>query len=77
MGQRTSRAVATGIAVTALTMLALAPAAHAVNIIESQAPGGKAETAAAGWQAGTCSVDPCSAETPTRSLPAKATMVPN
>jgi hypothetical protein len=49
---------------TALTMLVLAPAAHAVDIIESQAPGGKAETAAAGWQAGTCSVDPCSAETP-------------
>jgi hypothetical protein len=45
-------------------MLALAPAAQAVNIIESQAPGGNAETAAAGWQAGTCSVDPCSAETP-------------
>jgi hypothetical protein len=64
MGQRTGRSVATGTVAMALAMLALAPAAYAVNIIESQAPGGKAETAAAGWQAGTCSVDPCSAETP-------------
>ncbi len=40
------------------------PAAEAVDIIESQEPGGEAETAAAGWQAGTCKVDPCSAEAP-------------
>ncbi len=45
-------------------VLAMAPAAHAVDIIESQEPGGEAETDAAGWQAGTCSADPCSAETP-------------
>ncbi len=45
-------------------LLAVAPAAFAVDIIESQTPGGKAETAAAGWQAGTCKSDPCSAETP-------------
>jgi hypothetical protein len=64
MGQRSRRSVAIGIAAIALAMLALAPAAQAVNIIESQSPGGKAETAAAGWQAGTCTVDPCSAETP-------------
>ena len=38
--------------------------AHAVDIIESQEPGGHAETAAAGWQAGTCTAEPCSAETP-------------
>lgn len=50
------------VALTALT--AAAPAASAVDIIESQEPGGKAETAAAGWQAGTCKADPCSAETP-------------
>jgi hypothetical protein len=50
------------LAMTAL--LAAAPAASAVDIIESQTPGGKAETAAAGWQAGTCKADPCSAETP-------------
>jgi hypothetical protein len=55
-------------AVAAVGLLVLAfaasPAAWAVDIIESQAPGGKAETAAAGWQAGTCSTDPCSAEMP-------------
>jgi hypothetical protein len=50
-------------AVVALALLAAAPA-QAVDIIESQEPGGKPETAQAGWQAGTCSVDPCSAETP-------------
>jgi hypothetical protein len=50
-------------AVVALALVFAVPA-QAVNIIESQAPGGKAETAAAGWQAGTCTADPCSAETP-------------
>ncbi len=50
-------------AVAALTLVASAPAS-AVDIIESQEPGGKPETAQAGWQAGTCTVDPCSAETP-------------
>jgi hypothetical protein len=54
---------APALAVFALA-LAIAPAARAIDIIESQEPGGKAETAQAGWQAGTCSVDPCSAETP-------------
>jgi hypothetical protein len=42
--------------------------AGAVDIIESQEPGGVAESPAAGYQAGTCSEDPsatpCSAETP-------------
>jgi len=49
---------------TAALALVFAGPAHAVNIIESQEPGGKEETSAAGWQAGTCTVDPCSAETP-------------
>jgi hypothetical protein len=48
----------------ALTALVAAAPAQAVDIIESQEPGGNPETAAAGWQAGTCTVDPCSAETP-------------
>jgi hypothetical protein len=38
--------------------------AGAVEIIESQEPHGVPETAEAGWQAGTCTEDPCSAETP-------------
>jgi hypothetical protein len=42
--------------------------AGAVDIIESQEPGGVAETPAAGWQAGVCTEDPaekpCSTETP-------------
>ena len=46
-----------------LGLVAVTPA-HAVDIIESQEPGGHAETAAAGWQAGTCTGEPCSAETP-------------
>jgi hypothetical protein len=51
--------------VAALAFVFVAPsAALAVDIIESQAPGGQAETADAGWQAGTCTADPCSAETP-------------
>jgi hypothetical protein len=54
---------AVAVSVAALGMAFAAPA-HAVDIIESQEPGGKAETAAAGWQAGTCTIDPCSAETP-------------
>jgi hypothetical protein len=59
-----TRALTMATATTALALALIAPAAQAVDIIESQAPGGKAETAAAGWQAGTCNVDPCSAETP-------------
>ena len=51
-------------AVAAISCLVLAAPAHAVDIIESQEPGGEAETAKAGWQAGTCTTDPCSAETP-------------
>jgi hypothetical protein len=66
MAQRAGRSVAIGIAGAALAMLAMAPSAGAVNIIEGQEPGGKAETSAAGWQAGTCTLDPCSAETPER-----------
>jgi len=58
-----TRALTTVVAAVALA-LALSAPAQAVNIIESQAPGGNPETAAAGWQAGTCSADPCSAETP-------------
>jgi hypothetical protein len=55
------------IAVAALVLaLVLPAAAQAVDIIESQEPGGKPETAQAGWQAGTCTIDPCSAETPER-----------
>jgi hypothetical protein len=54
---------ATVFAVAALALVFAVPA-HAVDIIESQEPGGQAETSAAGWQAGTCTVDPCSAETP-------------
>jgi hypothetical protein len=52
----------------------LASSAGAVDIVESQEPGGVPETAAAGFQAGTCTEDPnpvqepgrkpCSAETP-------------
>jgi hypothetical protein len=51
-------------AVVALALAVIAPAAQAIDIIESQEPGGKAETAQAGWQAATCIADPCSAETP-------------
>ncbi len=56
----------TGAIVVAIATLVLmaAPGAQAVDIIESQAPNGEAETDQAGWQAGTCKVDPCSAETP-------------
>ncbi|MGA8745167.1 MAG: hypothetical protein WB507_04815 [Solirubrobacterales bacterium] len=54
---------AIALAATALG-LAFATPAHAVDIIESQEPGGEPETAKAGWQAGTCTTDPCSAETP-------------
>ena len=54
----------TMVAAIALLALLVAPSAGAVDIIETQTPGGKAETAAAGWQAGTCTIDPCSAETP-------------
>ncbi len=63
MSART-RALTTAAAVAAFVLALIAPAAQAVDIIESQAPGGTFETAKAGWQAGTCSVDPCSAETP-------------
>lgn len=57
-------AIVFSVAALALALAFLAPpAAHAVDIIESQTPGGEAETAKAGWQAGTCKVDPCSAET--------------
>ena len=51
-------------AALASTLLLSVPTAGAVDIIESQEPDGKPETAAAGWQAGTCVADPCSAETP-------------
>jgi hypothetical protein len=48
----------------ALVLVLVAPAgAQAVDIIESQTPGGTPETKDAGWQAGTCSAEPCSAET--------------
>jgi hypothetical protein len=59
-----TRALTMAIAATAFALALSAPAAQAVNIIESQTPGGNPETAAAGWQAGTCTVDTCSAETP-------------
>ena len=58
------RSLTVGAAIAALALLLLAPPARAGDIIEIQDPGGKPETAAAGWQAGTCLADPCSAETP-------------
>jgi hypothetical protein len=63
MRNRAGKLSAIVFAVAAFALVFALPA-HAVNIIESQEPGGKAETNAAGWQAGTCSADPCSAETP-------------
>lgn len=48
------------VAAVSLALLAAAPA-HAVDIIEAQ---NDPPTAADGWQAGTCTVDPCSPETP-------------
>ena len=51
---------ALALAVIALVLVA-APAAGAVDIIEKQ---NNPPTAADGWQAGTCTLDPCSAETP-------------
>lgn len=63
MGVRPGARAAIALAATALG-LAFATPAHAVDIIESQEPGGEPETAKAGWQAGTCTTDPCSAETP-------------
>ncbi len=63
MNSRAGNLSAILFAVTALALVFALPA-RAVNIIESQAPGGKAESKDAGWQAGTCTVDPCSAETP-------------
>ena len=49
---------------TVLAFALFASAAGAADIIESQEPAGLPETAAAGWQAGLCTKDPCSAETP-------------
>ncbi|HYJ23291.1 MAG TPA: hypothetical protein VEW07_14865 [Solirubrobacterales bacterium] len=63
MKKRAGNLSAVVFAVAALALVFALPA-HAVNIIESQTPGGKAEAKEAGWQAGTCSADPCSAETP-------------
>jgi len=48
------------VAAIALALLAAAPA-RAVDIIEKQ---NDPPSAADGWQAGTCTVDPCSADTP-------------
>jgi hypothetical protein len=42
----------------------LVSSAGAVDIVESQEPGGVPESTEAGWQAGLCTEDPCSAETP-------------
>jgi hypothetical protein len=65
MKNRAGKMGAIVIAIAALALVAVAPtAAQAVDIIESQEPGGKPESAQAGWQAGTCIADPCSAETP-------------
>jgi len=55
-----TKTLATIAAVVASALALTAPAAQAVDIIE----GGSPESAATGWQAGTCTVDPCSAETP-------------
>ena len=63
MSHRLGKRSVTLAAAALLALLAAAPA-QAVDIIESQEPGGKPETAQAGWQAGTCTADPCSAETP-------------
>ncbi len=49
------------VAVFALAFAFAAPSAGAVDIIEKQSTPPKAED---GWQAGTCTADPCSAETP-------------
>ncbi|HEY2477993.1 MAG TPA: hypothetical protein VGI17_04620 [Solirubrobacterales bacterium] len=53
-----------GCCAAALFFALFASSAGAVEIIESQEPGGVAESPAAGWQAGTCTQDPCSAQTP-------------
>jgi hypothetical protein len=52
-------------AVAVATAFFVAPAsAGAVDIIESQEPGGVVEGPDAGFQAGVCTVDPCTAKTP-------------
>jgi hypothetical protein len=51
----------TAIAAAAFISLLAAAPAHAVDIIEEQK---SPPSATDGWQAGTCTVDPCSAETP-------------
>jgi hypothetical protein len=64
MSHRVGKRSATLVAAVVLGLLTMAAPAQAVDIIESQEPEGKPETAKAGWQAGTCTIDPCSAETP-------------
>jgi len=64
MGEKAGFAGVFAAALAVGALFVFAAPAHAVDIIESQEPGGHAETAAAGWQAGTCTADPCSAETP-------------
>src|SRR4051794_8153281 len=49
---------------TAGLFLGMPSGAGAVDIIESQEPGGEPEAVGAGFQAGTCKADPCSSKTP-------------
>jgi hypothetical protein len=64
MSKRAGAWGAIGSVGAALVLALAAPqAAFAIDIIESQEPGGVPETKDAGWQAGTCSAEPCSAET--------------
>ena len=58
------RRVSFGFCVVALFFALFAPSAGAVDIIESQEPGGVAESSEAGFQAGVCKEDPCTAQTP-------------
>lgn len=64
-GRIGKRSIAAVVATAAL-LLTLVPAAGAVDIIESQEPGGQPESPEAGWQAGTCTTDTptCSSATP-------------
>ena len=61
MRTRSGRALVSVAALAALTLALAAPSAGAVEIIEDQH---QPESAADGWQAGTCQVEPCSPESP-------------
>jgi hypothetical protein len=59
-------AIAIAAVVAAAPSYATPAPAAAVDIIESQQPNGFPEAEGAGFQAGTCTIDPCSAKTPER-----------